>query len=55
MNRAALLDERDRWKRAENAAILCNDLRAAFEALKEVETIDLKLRELREDGRQQAA
>ena len=48
MDRDALLRARDSAKLAENAAIVCGDLRAAYVSLKEVEEIDRQLRELKE-------
>lgn len=50
MDRHQLLRDRDSAKLRENAGIVCGDLVAAFEALKEVEEIDRKLRELKEAG-----
>ena len=55
MDRHQLLMERDQWKLAENAALKCGDLRAGYEALKEVEAIDKKLAALKEGAPSKAA
>lgn len=54
MDRDSLLRERDSAKLREAAGIVCGDLYAAYEALREVEAIDRQLEQLKEAGRRQA-
>jgi hypothetical protein len=47
VSREALLAERDTWKRAETASIVVGDLRAAYEAHKELVRVDNELAALK--------